>query len=281
MMRSGFLLVCILGLASVAQADFAVLASSNVSVTDAFEGNFLDSQTSTTDHFPDAAMPMSAASSLAIGAFEAADGDATTTFARLHAHSSASAGGVGGVATGEGESRVNDTLYVESSTLANGTPVSLSVEFDLAVDFSPPAVFDSPIDGSVHASFFASPTRTGGGLHLDYLYDASGPAFTGRPLLSGTMAAQVGDLIPLDYYTRTHALVSRSQEEQPGASTSATLNGSVGITVDEATPDVTLIADSGYDYTQTVPEPSAAASLGAALIGLLGVGVVRVGRRRV
>jgi len=35
MLRSGFLLVCILGLATVAQADFAVLADSNVSVTDA------------------------------------------------------------------------------------------------------------------------------------------------------------------------------------------------------------------------------------------------------
>jgi hypothetical protein len=57
-----------------------------------------------------------------------------------------------------------------------------------------------------------------------------------------------------------------------GASASATLNGSVRISVDGATPDVTLIADSGYDYTQTVPEPSAAASLGAALVGLICLG---------
>jgi hypothetical protein len=76
-------------------------------------------------------------------------------------------------------------------------------------------------------------------------------------------------MFPLDYYTSTHALVA-------GTGASARLNGSVRISVDGATPDVTLIADSGYDYTQTVPEPSAAASLGAALVGLLGIGVVRV-----
>jgi hypothetical protein len=72
-------------------------------------------------------------------------------------------------------------------------------------------------------------------------------------------------MFPLDYYTSTHALVA-------GTGASARLNGSVRISVDGATPDVTLIADSGYDYTQTVPEPSAAASLGAALVGLICLG---------
>ena len=265
-MRSGIAKVCILGLATAAQADFAVLASSNASVTDAIEGSLpVEHQIRSADHFPDAAIPMSAASSSGIEGREGAQGDATTRFATLHAHSSAGAR-VDGSASGEGLSEVDDTLHVESSTLANGTPVSLLVEFGLYVGYSPPAVFGNPSEASVHAKFFASPTRKGGGLHLDYIYDASSPGVTGAsPPLSGTMAAQVGDVIPLNYYTSTHIQVA-------GASASATLNGSVRISVDGATPDVTLIADSGYDYTQTVPEPSAAASLGAALVGLICLG---------
>jgi hypothetical protein len=104
MLRSGFLLVCILGLATAAQADFAVLASSNASVTDAIEGHFLDHQISTTDHFPDAAIPMSASSYVAINSREDGQGDATTTFATLRADSSAAAR-VDGLAGGKDSPR--------------------------------------------------------------------------------------------------------------------------------------------------------------------------------
>ena len=280
MLRSGFLLVCILGLATAAQAYFTVSAGAS---GDAWEptGDVVSfGQQSGTHSFPEAAVPMEAAGGVYLG-LSSATATASATFGTLKASSSASASADGAIGRSHGGSSVHDTLHVQSSTLANGTPVSLPVVFYLSgrVLISEAVVLHGGNRAGAIAKFLAiTDVPSPHALHLDYSNAIDGfvaPIF-------GTLAAQVGDTVLLDYQTSANSGADGSPTDSPlGASVRVTLNGSVRISIDEATPDVTLIADSGYDYTQTVPEPSAAASLGAALVSLLGIGVVRVRGGRV
>ncbi|MCX5738068.1 MAG: hypothetical protein NTZ61_06140 [Proteobacteria bacterium] len=279
MSRSGFALICILGVASAAQADFSVYSSVSGQVGDGTVDPLPFSQSSFAVQFPEAAFPMQAAGGLAFGTAASGSATATTTFGTLQASSSASAGVLGAQASTGGNARTDDTLHVQSSTLANGTPVSLSVVFSLLGNIS---LTTDPVYANgkavAYAKVDASTGHVGGGLHLYY-----DPAVDGvLPLvLSGSVAAQVGDTISLTYRIDTLTQANFPSAEAPGGDAGAGIDGSFGITVDGATPDVTLTADSGYDYTQTVPEASAAASLGAALVSLLGICVVRVRGGRV
>jgi len=278
MLRSGFLLVCILGLATAAQADFSVMATATGSVGDGTVDPVAFSQHSSALQFPEAADPMFAEGSINFQTRAGGSATATATFGRLRAQSSASAGAIGASAATSAKTQTDDTLHVQSPTLANGTPVSLSIVFFVFDGYVSSPTTANAGRGYVLARLDAGTGHVGGGLHLFY---ELAPDIVSSPDLSGTVAAQVGDAISLTYQINTSTKAAFPYPEAPGGIASAVLGGSVLISVDGATPDVTLIADSGYDYTQTVPEPSAAASLGAALVSLLGIGVVRVRGGRV
>ena len=274
MMRSGIALACILGLATAAQADFSVFASVGGTVGDGIvDPPLLFSQSASAVQFPEAADPMFAEDFLSLGLRATGSGKATATFGRLRADSSASAGVIGAQVSTSAKTQTDDTLHVQSPTLANGTPVSLSIVFFVFDGYVESPTTANAGRGYVYAKLDASTGHVGGSLHL--LYELA-PDIVSSPDLSGTVAAHVGDAISLTYRINTLTQASFPYPEAPGGLASAVLGGRVRISVDGATPDVTLIADSGYDYTQTVPEPSAAASLGAALVGLICLGRKRV-----
>jgi hypothetical protein len=278
MVRSGFAWVLILGFATAARAqifDISVTASVDIYAEQDVGVDQSFSQTVYAHQLPEAAVPQTVQGNVAKG-LNSASGRVWATFGRLSASGSASSSPDpevqhSGNAAGGGGADVQDTLKVQSSTLANGAPVSLSLSYALSGFYNPLSDNTGEYTAGIHATLDAFTSQSGNSLNVSFDSDANQNVGS----LSGTLDAQVGETVHLDYGLSSQLLISSAAV--PRGVTSA-IGGSLSI--QSETPGVTLIADSGYDYGQVVvPEPSAAASLVAALVGLIGLGRQRARAR--
>ncbi len=163
-------------------------------------------------------------------------------------------------ASGLADAAIQDAVRVHSATLADGTPVQLDVALNLETDTSEPAEGDGYV-ASVRATLdLGAP----GALHLEYR-NVDTPVST----LSGILDTMVGAKLDLAYAAYAHASVDAVAIDT--SATSAALTVQPRIAPNAANPDVTLVADSGFDYGDPVPEPASAASAGLGALTAIGL----------
>lgn len=228
-------------------------------------------------------VPLSLSSSIAIPVATAngqTSGVAGTLKGKTFASASGSLANPGSASSGSSSTQVfvADQITVSSSTLANGTPVSIL--FSMLVDGSLP-IFEN----SDNPNFFGTATATfnAGTVNqslellfrsdMDTNYTLVGNRRQFDRLLAGTYSTTVGAVIPIGYQLLTQA-TARSENGQLLQALSDF--GSTGLFyIDSQTPDVTLIAASGHNYASpaTIPTP-------ALLPGLIGLGLSVLRHRR-
>ena len=269
MWKSAIGLACMLGVGATAQADFSVYADALGEVVQTggvFGVHDLFDHESIATTFPDANAIQSASGTLGIGAGYAA-AYATATFGVVTASANATCTEDPDLypvasATGRGRGDVYDTLHVQSPTLPNGTPVAFDVHYEVTSNYSTPV--DDPngfFFSSVFASLDAQTSASQHALHLEFRN--SDPA---AAVLFGTLDAEVGEDVTLEYRVDAHPFVAAAGSEH-GLQDGVT--GRLQITVSSATPDVSAVADSGHDYGQLAPEAAEVEAELAAVVALV------------
>jgi hypothetical protein len=159
-----------------------------------------------------------------------------------------------------------DLLMVSSSTVPAGTPVSLRFTLWFAGFVT---ASGGAVNGQNTSEYSVSSTLSfGSGL------SAVGVNFSGRDLTpatpvsesrSVTIGANVGDTLVLDGFLQVHAWVAKGGTAVSDFGQTAHFYG------DSLTPGVTLLGESGRDYTSPapVPEPATPVLLGGGLLALL------------
>jgi hypothetical protein len=225
---------------------------------------------------PNILVPLSLTSGLTIPSATAngqTSGVAGTLKGRTFGSASGSLANPGGASSGTSSTQVfvADQITVSSSTLVNGTPVSIL--FSMLVDGSLP-IFES----GDNPNFFGTATATfnagTGNQSLDLLfrsdmetnYTLVGDRRQFDRLLTGTYSTTVGAVIPISYQLITQATAYSVNGQLLQALSDF---GSTGLFyIDSQTPEVTLISESGHDYTAPTPVPTP-----ALLPGLIGLGI--------
>jgi hypothetical protein len=157
----------------------------------------------------------------------------------------------------------DDEVVVGSSTLAKGTLVSLT----FTELFSSQAMFSNDPTGDASSSFIQSK------FVMDDLRDDS----MGFTFLDGvgaftntrTVVVAVGDTLDVLGQLFAHGEAASNH----GGSSSFSFNDPMSINIDAITPGVTLLSDSGHDYSTLapaggVPEPATWALLCGGFLGL-------------
>ncbi|MDP3577264.1 PEP-CTERM sorting domain-containing protein [Methyloversatilis sp.] len=192
----------------------------------------------------------------------------------LHASVTVAVSGTGGAfvpgISGYGYAAVEDRIRIRSSTLADGTAVTLSTVFN--------------ITGIGEGTLYVNVAGRRNGIETVLFGDteSSNSALRSIAGMGGSFIAYIGETLGVDYSLRASTGVStaawRADEVANGRMSQSTYGNSAYLYFASADPAVDVYIDGvgGYDYVlpPAIPEPH------TALLMLLGLTVVGAGARR-